>query len=108
MYDAVRVPTAKNLSLPDVIMPNDVRNDLYVHIMNGKFSKLDKIGDRNVEMIMEVCDEDGKIVPDSICKTFPKSIFLEIIFTATYLILCSCVVQFYWKINAKIHEPKNN
>ena len=74
MYDAVRVPTAKNLSLPDVIMPNDVRNDLYVHIMNGKFSKLDKIGDRNVEMIMEVCDEDGKIVPDSICKKFSKSI----------------------------------
>ena len=71
MYDAVRVPTAKNLSLPDVIMPNDVRNDLYVHIMNGKFSKLDKIGDRNVEMIMEVCDEDGKVVPDSICK-IPK------------------------------------
>ena len=90
MYDAVRVPTAKNLSLPDVIMPNDVRNDLYVHIMNGKFSKLDKIGDRNVEMIMEVCDEDGKIVPDSICKTFPKSIYLEMIFTAAYIIVQLC------------------
>ena len=90
MYDAVRVPTAKNLSLPDVIMPNDVRNDLYVHIMNGKFSKLDKIGDRNVEMIMEVCDEDGKIVPDSICKTFPKSIYLEMIFTAAYLFVQLC------------------
>ena len=68
LYEVGRVLTAKNLSLPDVIMPNDVRNDLYIHIMNGTFSKLDKIGDRNVEMIMEVCDEDGKIVPDSICK----------------------------------------
>ena len=30
---------AKKLGLPDVILPNDVRNDLYVNISHGELSK---------------------------------------------------------------------
>ena len=30
---------AKKLGLPEIILPNDVRNDLYVNIVQGKLTK---------------------------------------------------------------------
>ncbi len=62
-----RLAVARKLGLPDVILPSDVRNDLYVTLMGGEFSRLDKRQDRNVEVNMEVCDENGRRVESSVC-----------------------------------------
>lgn len=61
-----RIAVARKIGLPDIILPSDVRNDLYVCLSHGEFSKLDKRQDRNVEVTMEVCDELGSVVPNCI------------------------------------------
>ena len=38
---------AKKLGLPDVILPNDVRNDLYVNISHGELTKGNLISFKN-------------------------------------------------------------
>ena len=43
-------PTARKLGLPDNILPDDVRNDLYVTLQTGDFDRLDRISHRNVEV----------------------------------------------------------
>ncbi|XP_063609034.1 dedicator of cytokinesis protein 1-like isoform X2 [Penaeus indicus] len=57
------VPVAYRLGLSDVIMPGDVRNDLYITLLSGEFSRGTKTSDRNVEVTVRVCDEKGKIIP---------------------------------------------
>ena len=41
---------AKKLGLPEIILPNDVRNDLYVNVYSAELSRLSKTADRNVEV----------------------------------------------------------
>ncbi|XP_040577137.1 dedicator of cytokinesis protein 1 [Lepeophtheirus salmonis] len=48
--------TSLKIGLPDVILPSDVRNDLYITLSYGEFSRLDKRQDRNVEVMVELCD----------------------------------------------------
>uniref|UniRef100_F6XFM6 Dedicator of cytokinesis 2 n=1 Tax=Xenopus tropicalis TaxID=8364 RepID=F6XFM6_XENTR len=55
---------ARKLGFPEIIMPGDVRNDIYVTLLQGDF---DRATQRNVEVIMCVCDEEGKIIPNAIC-----------------------------------------
>ncbi|XP_053574538.1 LOW QUALITY PROTEIN: dedicator of cytokinesis protein 2 [Bombina bombina] len=55
---------ARKLGFPEIIMPGDVRNDIYITLIAGDF---DKAAQRNVEVIMCVCDEDGKVIPSAIC-----------------------------------------
>ncbi|XP_063852697.1 dedicator of cytokinesis protein 1-like isoform X3 [Scylla paramamosain] len=57
------VPVAYRLGLSDVIMPGDVRNDLYVTLQSGEFSRGSKTSDRNVEVTARVWDDRGKCVP---------------------------------------------
>ena len=64
MQDPNQSPVAKKLGLPDVILPDDVRNDLYVNISSGEFSRLDKRQDRNIEVTVEVCDAKGSLLVD--------------------------------------------
>ena len=59
------------------------RNDLYVNIMHGEFSKLEKLQDRNIEMIMEVCDEEGRVIPNSLAAgvgSEPKSQYTSLVY----------------------------
>ncbi|XP_062909750.1 dedicator of cytokinesis protein 2-like [Mobula hypostoma] len=58
---------ARKLGFPEIIMPGDVRNDIYINIQYGDFDKYNKTTQKNVEVIMCVCNEDGKIIPNSIC-----------------------------------------
>ncbi|XP_043925470.1 dedicator of cytokinesis protein 2 [Protopterus annectens] len=58
---------ARKLGFPEIIMPGDVRNDIYITLMYGDFDKYNKTSQKNVEVIMCVCDEEGKVVPSSIC-----------------------------------------
>lgn len=44
-----------------VLLPKgDVRNDIYVTLVQGDFDKGNKTAHKNVEVIMSVYDEDGK------------------------------------------------
>ncbi|XP_063303573.1 dedicator of cytokinesis protein 2 [Pelobates fuscus] len=55
---------ARKLGFPEIIMPGDVRNDIYITLLNGDF---DRATQRNVEVIMCVCDEQGKVMQNAIC-----------------------------------------
>lgn len=58
----------KNLSLtnklgfPDVIMPGDVRNDLYLILEKGEFERGGKSTGKNIEVTIRVLDSEKNIV----------------------------------------------
>uniref|UniRef100_A0A4W5P5Z0 Dedicator of cytokinesis 2 n=1 Tax=Hucho hucho TaxID=62062 RepID=A0A4W5P5Z0_9TELE len=58
---------ARKLGFPEIIMPGDIRNDIYLTLWAGDFDKYNKTSQKNMEVIMMVCDEEGKIVSNSIC-----------------------------------------
>ncbi|KAJ8365517.1 hypothetical protein SKAU_G00143480 [Synaphobranchus kaupii] len=51
---------ARKMGFPEIIMPGDVRNDIYVTLVLGEFDKGSKTTPKNVEVTMSVYDEDGK------------------------------------------------
>ncbi|KAM9462475.1 dedicator of cytokinesis protein 1 isoform 1-T1 [Clarias gariepinus] len=51
---------ARKMGFPEIIMPGDVRNDIYVTLTHGDFDKGSKTTPKNVEVTMSVYDEDGK------------------------------------------------
>lgn len=53
---------ARKMGFPEIIMPGDVRNDIYLTLQGGDFDKYNKTTQKNVEVIMCVCDEDGKVI----------------------------------------------
>lgn len=53
---------ARKLGFPEIIMPGDVRNDIYLTLQGGDFDKYNKTTQKNVEVIMWVCDEEGKVL----------------------------------------------
>ncbi|KAL3864490.1 hypothetical protein ACJMK2_006169 [Sinanodonta woodiana] len=57
----------RKMGFPEVIMPGDVRNDIYVTLMEGEFNKgPTKTSDRNVEVTMVVCNQKGEVIPNVI------------------------------------------
>lgn len=60
---------ARKLGFPEIIMPGDVRNDIYLTLQGGDFDKYNKTTQKNVEVIMWVCDEEGKVIQVSSVKT---------------------------------------
>ncbi|QQP35522.1 Dedicator of cytokinesis protein 1like [Caligus rogercresseyi] len=58
-HDIAHCATSLKIGLPDVILPSDVRNDLYLTLAHGEFSRLDKRQDRNVEVLVELCDNSA-------------------------------------------------
>ncbi|XP_078421001.1 dedicator of cytokinesis protein 1 isoform X3 [Cetorhinus maximus] len=51
---------ARKMGFPEIIMPGDVRNDIYVTLVLGEFDKGNKTTSKNVEVTMVVYDEEGK------------------------------------------------
>jgi len=51
------VAIARKMGFPEVILPGDVRNDLYLTLISGEFSKGSKSTDKNVEVTVSK-DED--------------------------------------------------
>lgn len=58
------VAFARKMGFPEIIFPGDVRNDLYLTLVCGEFSKINKSSDKNVEVTVVVCDESGQVVPN--------------------------------------------
>jgi hypothetical protein len=58
--------TAHKLGFPDVILPGDARNDIYVTLESGSFSKGTKTAERNVEVAINVVDRSGTVIPNAI------------------------------------------
>ncbi|KAB7505734.1 Dedicator of cytokinesis protein 1 [Armadillidium nasatum] len=52
------LPISYPLCMADIVVPGDVRNDLYVTLVCGEFPKV-----RNVEVAVKVCNEYGVPIP---------------------------------------------
>uniref|UniRef100_A0A1I8NGF6 Signaling protein n=1 Tax=Musca domestica TaxID=7370 RepID=A0A1I8NGF6_MUSDO len=57
------VPIARKMGFPEVILPGDVRNDLYLTLCSGEFARIAKTSEKNVEVTVSVCNEQGHCVP---------------------------------------------
>ncbi|XP_064175400.1 dedicator of cytokinesis protein 4-like isoform X3 [Anguilla rostrata] len=56
------VSITRKLGFSDVIMPGEMRNDLYITLERGEFEKGGKTVARNVEVAVYVLDADGQIL----------------------------------------------
>lgn len=54
---------ARKMGFPEVILPGEVRNDLYLTLVAGEFTRGSKSSDKNVEVTVAVCNELGALVP---------------------------------------------
>lgn len=50
---------ARKMGFPEIILPGDVRNDIYVTLIHGEFDKGKKKTPKNVEVTMSVYDDEG-------------------------------------------------
>ncbi|XP_062554821.1 dedicator of cytokinesis protein 1 isoform X3 [Armigeres subalbatus] len=57
------VAFARKMGFPEVIFPGDVRNDLYLTLVGGEFSKGSKSSDKNIEVTAMVCNREGVAIP---------------------------------------------
>ncbi|KAK2584698.1 hypothetical protein KPH14_007033 [Odynerus spinipes] len=57
------VSIARKMGFPEVILPGDVRNDLYLTLISGEFSRGAKSTDKNVEVTVKACNECGTPIP---------------------------------------------
>lgn len=53
---------AKKKGFPDVILPGDVRNDLYVTLCEAEFRKGLRFVDKNIEVTAMACNSNGRVV----------------------------------------------
>lgn len=54
-----------------MILPGDIRNDLYLTIVSGDFSGLAKAsGAKNIEVCVKVCGEKGQILPGNVLQYY--------------------------------------
>lgn len=58
-------PTSK-LGMPDIILPGFSRNDLFVMVEGGEYSKERKTAQKNIEVIMQLVLDNGEVVKDAI------------------------------------------
>ncbi|KAJ6658653.1 hypothetical protein lerEdw1_019813 [Lerista edwardsae] len=57
---------ARKMGFPEIILPGDVRNDIYVTLMHGEFDKGKKKTPKNVEVTMSVHDDEGNLLEKAI------------------------------------------
>nr|XP_058959333.1 dedicator of cytokinesis protein 1-like [Pocillopora verrucosa] len=58
---------ARKHGFPEVIMPGDLRNDLYLTLHSGEFEKGKKTAYKNIEVTMHVLSDDGTTLENVIC-----------------------------------------
>ncbi|XP_037077735.1 dedicator of cytokinesis protein 3-like [Pollicipes pollicipes] len=57
---------ARKLGFPDIIMPGDIRNDLYLTLDRGEFERGGKSTGKNIEVCVSVVRSDGRVLEDCI------------------------------------------
>eukprot|EP00106_Octopus_bimaculoides_P019984 XP_014787426.1 PREDICTED: dedicator of cytokinesis protein 1-like isoform X1 [Octopus bimaculoides] len=59
---------SRKIGFPEVIMPveGDVRNEIYITLMQGEFNKGSKTSEKNVEVTIQVCNQKGGILENVI------------------------------------------
>lgn len=65
-------PTGK-LGMPDIILPGYARNDMFVMVEGGEYSKGGKTAQKNVEVLMQLVLENGDVIKDAIFTGSDKS-----------------------------------
>ncbi|XP_051886544.1 dedicator of cytokinesis protein 4-like isoform X5 [Pristis pectinata] len=60
------VAITRKLGFSDIIMPGDIRNDLYITLERGEYEKGGKSVARNVDVTMYVLDSEGQVLKDCI------------------------------------------
>lgn len=56
----------RKMGFPDVVLPGDVRNDLFITLDHGEFERGGKSTAKNIEVSVLLCDSSGNVHPDSI------------------------------------------
>lgn len=59
---------ARKMGFPEVILPGDIRNDLYLTLVGADLAKSVRRGENNIEVHVSVCKENGDVVPNAISK----------------------------------------
>lgn len=59
---------ARKMGFPEVILPGDVRNDLYLTLVGADLAKCVRRGENNIEVHVSVCKGNGDVVPGAISK----------------------------------------
>lgn len=54
----------RKMGFPDVVLPGDVRNDLFLTLSHGEFERGGKSTAKNIEVSVVVCDTAGAILAD--------------------------------------------
>lgn len=54
----------RKMGFPDIIMPGDVRNDLFVVLDRGEFERGGKSTGKNIEVTVSIHDAGGKLITD--------------------------------------------
>lgn len=57
----------RKMGFSDVIMPGDVRNDLFLTLERGEFERGGKSTAKNIEITVLVCDTFGNILEECLC-----------------------------------------
>ncbi|XP_058526020.1 dedicator of cytokinesis protein 5 [Ochotona princeps] len=57
---------ARKMGFPEIILPGDVRNDIYITLIHGEFDKGKKKTPKNVEVTMSVFDEEGNLLEKAV------------------------------------------
>ncbi|XP_050543349.1 dedicator of cytokinesis protein 1 isoform X2 [Daktulosphaira vitifoliae] len=53
------VSLIRKMGFPEVILPGDVRNDLYLMLVGGEFSRGSMSSDKNIQVTITACNEKG-------------------------------------------------
>lgn len=83
----------KNMSLtnklgfPDVIMPGDVRNDLYLLLEKGEFERGGKSTGKNIEVTVLVLDSEKNIVKVNFDFSFIFDVLIDVYRRIAYGVL---------------------
>lgn len=54
----------RKMGFPDIIMPGDVRNDLFLVMDKGEFERGGKSTAKNIEILVSIIDSSGQMIPD--------------------------------------------
>ncbi|XP_030630565.1 dedicator of cytokinesis protein 5 [Chanos chanos] len=56
----------RKMGFPEIILPGNVRNDIYVTLVQGEFDRGKKKTPKNVEVMMSVLDDEGNVMEKAI------------------------------------------